>query len=76
MLILSRRIDESLKIGDDVTVTVLGVRGGQVRLGIQAPRSVPVDRKEVRDQKKCRCDFDPTHGGSAPCPVHDGQEQI
>ena len=47
MLILSRRMGESVKIGDDVTVTVLGVNGLNVRLGFAAPRDVPVHREEV-----------------------------
>ena len=47
MLILSRRAGESVKIGDEVTVTVLGVRGFQVRLGFAAPQDVAVHREEV-----------------------------
>ena len=44
MLILTRRVGETLVIGDDVTVTVLGVRGNQVRLGVNAPKDVAVHR--------------------------------
>ena len=47
MLILTRRPGESVKIGDDITVTVLGVRGNQLRLGFSAPRHVAVHRQEV-----------------------------
>ena len=47
MLILTRRVGETLVIGDDVTVTVLGVRGDQVRLGVNAPKDVAVHREEI-----------------------------
>ena len=47
MLILTRRVGEMLMIGDDVTVTVLGVKGNQVRLGVNAPKSVAVHREEI-----------------------------
>ncbi len=47
MLILPRRIGETLIIGDEVTVTVLGVKGNQVRLGVNAPRHVAVHREEI-----------------------------
>jgi len=47
MLVLTRRVNERIVIGDDVTVTVLEVRGDQVRLGIDAPRDVKVFREEV-----------------------------
>ena len=47
MLILTRRIGESLRIGTGVSVTVLGVKGHQVRVGVNAPKSLPVYRKEV-----------------------------
>lgn len=47
MLILSRRVNEQIFIGDDVRMVVLGIRGGQVRIGITAPKQVPVHRAEV-----------------------------
>lgn len=47
MLILTRRVGETLMIGDNVTVTVLGVKGNQVRLGINAPKDVAVHREEI-----------------------------
>jgi carbon storage regulator len=47
MLILTRRSKEALKIGDDVTVTVLAIRPGLVRLGVEAPKHVPVHREEI-----------------------------
>lgn len=50
MLILTRRIGETLMIGDEVSVTVLGVKGNQVRLGVNAPKDVPVHREEVYDR--------------------------
>ncbi len=52
MLILTRRINEALKIGEEVTVTVLGIQGNQVRLGVDAPKSVSVHRQEVFDRIK------------------------
>lgn len=47
MLILTRRVGETLIIGDEVTVTVLGVKGNQVRLGVNAPKDVSVHREEI-----------------------------
>ena len=47
MLILTRRVGESLMIGDNVTVTVLGVKGNQVRIGVNAPKDVAVHREEI-----------------------------
>jgi carbon storage regulator len=51
MLILSRRPNESLHIGTDVVITVLGIRGNQVRLGITAPKNIAIDRAEVHQRK-------------------------
>lgn len=48
MLILSRRTGESLMIGNEVTLTILGVNGNQIRIGIHAPKHVRVDREEIR----------------------------
>jgi carbon storage regulator len=50
MLILTRRLNETLMIGSEITVTVLGVKGNQVRLGVNAPKSVAVHREEVFDR--------------------------
>ena len=50
MLILTRRVGESLVIGDDITITVLGVKGNQARLGVNAPRDVAVHREEIMDK--------------------------
>jgi carbon storage regulator CsrA len=47
MLILTRRVGETLMIGDEITVTVLGVKGNQIRLGVNAPKSVAVHREEI-----------------------------
>ena len=47
MLILTRRVGETLMVGDDVTVTVLGVKGNQVRIGVNAPKEVSVHREEI-----------------------------
>ena len=47
MLILTRRVNESIMLGNEIKITVLGLRGNQVRLGIKAPRTVPVQREEL-----------------------------
>jgi carbon storage regulator len=52
MLILTRRAGESLRIGDDVEITVMAVNGAQVRIGIKAPRHVNVDREEIAERKR------------------------
>jgi carbon storage regulator len=52
MLILTRRVGETVMIGDDVTITVLGVKGNQVRVGINAPKQVAVHREEIYERIK------------------------
>ncbi|MDY6943131.1 MAG: carbon storage regulator CsrA [Pseudomonadota bacterium] len=52
MLILTRRVGETVMVGDDVTVTVLGVKGNQVRIGINAPKHVAVHREEIYERIK------------------------
>jgi len=52
MLLLTRRVGETLMIGDDVTVTVLGVKGNQVRIGVNAPKETAVHREEIYERIK------------------------
>lgn len=52
MLILTRRAGEKLNIGPDIVVTILGVRGNQVRIGIDAPASIVVDREEISERRR------------------------
>jgi len=52
MLILTRRVGETLMIGDEVTITVLGVKGNQVRIGVNAPRDIAVHREEIYERIK------------------------
>ena len=68
MLILTRRPGESVKIGDDITVTVLGIKGNQLRLGFTAPAHVPVHREEVyqRIQAEKLTNISQARSGSTP----------
>lgn len=52
MLILTRRVGETLMVGDEVTVTVLGVKGNQVRIGVNAPKDIAVHREEIYERIK------------------------
>jgi len=65
MLILTRRIQETIIIGDDVKITVLGVNGKQVRIGIDAPKEVAVHRSEIYDRiKREQLGINPDLGGN------------
>jgi carbon storage regulator len=64
MLILTRRVGETVMIGNEVTVTVLGVKGNQVRIGVNAPKDVAVHREEIYERIKR--EEDPDGGSPAP----------
>ena len=59
MLILTRRVGETVVIGDEITVTVLGIKGNQVRIGVNAPRSVTVHREEIFERIRLERSDDP-----------------
>ncbi|EMO9518549.1 carbon storage regulator CsrA [Pseudomonas aeruginosa] len=61
MLILTRRVGETLMVSDDVTVTVLGVKGNQVRIGVNAPKEVAVHREEIYQRIQKEKDQEPNH---------------
>lgn len=72
MLILTRRVGESVMIGDEVTITVLGVKGNQVRLGFNAPRTVAVHREEIYQRiKREQAGGGAQHEEAAPEEPHD-----
>ena len=66
MLILTRRVGETVMIGNDITVTVLGVKGNQVRVGVNAPKEVAVHREEIYERIKRE---EQAGGGSATRPA-------
>ena len=63
MLILTRRVGETLMIGDEVTVTVLGVKGNQVRIGVNAPKNVAVHREEIYQKIQTEDDIPESKSG-------------
>jgi carbon storage regulator len=69
MLILTRRTGETVMIGNDVTLTVLGVKGNQVRIGINAPKSVPVHREEIYERIKREQAGGEANGNTDPSPT-------
>lgn len=83
MLVLSRHRDESIMIGDDVVVTIVDIRGDKVRLGIEAPQSIPVHRQEVyeaiqrENRRASQTDAETTRGVHPPSderPVRDSRD--
>jgi carbon storage regulator len=71
MLILTRRVGETVMIGNEVTVTVLGVKGNQVRIGVNAPKDVAVHREEIYERIKREEDLDSRPGAQTPKMVDD-----
>ncbi|MCJ8170052.1 carbon storage regulator CsrA [Atopomonas sediminilitoris] len=61
MLILTRRVGETLMVGDEVTITVLGVKGNQVRIGVNAPKEVAVHREEIYQRIQKEKEGEPNH---------------
>ncbi len=57
-MILTRRVGETLCIGPDVTVTIMGARGNQVRIGIKAPQTTAVDRQEIAERKRAEAQIE------------------
>lgn len=71
MLILTRRVGETVMIGNEVTVTVLGVKGNQVRIGVNAPKDVAVHREEIYERIKREEDHEGPAPGTVPNLVDD-----
>jgi carbon storage regulator len=75
MLILTRRVGETVMIGNDVTVTILGVKGNQVRVGINAPKNVAVHREEIYERIKREQQGESQHGESQQGESPQGESQ-
>jgi carbon storage regulator len=71
MLILTRRVGETVMIGNDVTVTVLGVKGNQVRIGVNAPKDIAVHREEIYERIKREVEHEGRPAGSIANVVDD-----
>jgi carbon storage regulator len=69
MLILTRRVGETVMIGNDVTVTILGVKGNQVRVGINAPKTIAVHREEIYERIKREQEGNSDNGDEPQSPV-------
>ena len=69
MLILTRRVGETVMIGNNITVTVLGVKGNQVRIGVNAPKDVAVHREEIYERIKREEDHDSGSGSGSGTPI-------
>jgi carbon storage regulator len=74
MLILTRRVGETLKVGNDVDVTVLGVKGNQIRIGIKAPKNVAVHREEIFERIQREAELAQRSGSSAATPAKEEGE--
>lgn len=78
MLILTRRVGETLKVGNDVDVTVLGVKGNQIRIGIKAPKNVAVHREEIFDriQREAELAARSDHSQAAPAKDEEPADEV
>ncbi len=76
MLILTRRSDETICVGDEVKITVLGIKGSQVRIGVDAPREVPVHREEIYQRIQAAADAAETCQKTTPGMPESSSEEV